>query len=181
MAARYGHAWTSQFGGDDSETGDAALSLAVAEWSDSLAGLTDSALRAGFRADMRRGERWPPSAPEFAAMCHGIPTLARVKHVLARVGPSRSRYTRLVWSLLDTFQFTRADAKHADKLLADAYELAKAHVLGGHPLPDEPSGAIEHKSEPKTPARPETVAAFFEQMHQALADPVDDETNEVPA
>lgn len=171
MAVRYPHAWASQYVGDGGETDDDALALAVAEWSDALVGITEAQIRAGLRADHLRAAHWPPGPSEFAAMCHGIPTLARVKHILARVGPARTRFTRLVWSLLDTFQFKRADGKYADKLLAEAYELAKAHVMSGHPLPDEPSGSIEHKPEPKTPAKPETVHAAFSQMAEALADP----------
>lgn len=168
MAARYGHAWASQYADDGSETGAQAFALAVSEWAEALAGVTEAQIRTGFRADARRGEHWPPSAPEFAVMCHGIPSLARVKHILARVGPSRTRFTRLVWSLLDTFQFTRADAKYADRLLADAYELAKTHVMSGHPLPDEPSGALEHQPEPRTPARPETVARAVREVTEKL-------------
>lgn len=170
FAVRYPHVWTSQYVGDGGATDDDALALAMAEWSDALAGMSDAQIRAGFRADHLRGDHWPPGPSEFAAMCHGIPSLARVKHILARVGPARTRFTRLVWSLLDTFQFTHADTKYADKLLADAYELAKAHVLSGHPLPEEPSGAIEQKAASRTPAKPETVERAFADMRVALAD-----------
>ena len=178
MTARYGHAWASQFAGAEDETEDESFALAVAEWSEALSGLTEAQIRTGLRADMCRGDKWPPSAPLFAAMCHGVPSLARVKHIIVRAGPGRTKFTRLVWSLLDTFQFTRSDGKYADKLLADAYELAKTHVMSGHPLPDEPSGAIEHVSRPKTPAKPETVAAVFAELDQVLnTEPVEEHEN----
>lgn len=178
FAVRYPHVWSSQYVGDGGATDDDALALAMAEWSDALAGMNDAQIRAGFRADHLRADHWPPGPSEFAAMCHGIPSLARVKHILARVGPSRTRFTRLVWSLLDTFQFTHADTKYADKLLADAYELAKTHVMSGHPLPEEPSGAIEHKIAPRTPANPETVKRAFDVMRKAVVD--DESTLETP-
>jgi hypothetical protein len=175
MAVRYPHVWASQYVGDGGATDDDALALAMAEWSEALAGMSEAQLRTGFRADFLRADHWPPGPSEFAAMCHGIPTLARVKHILARVGPARTRFTRLVWSLLDTFAFTRADAKYADKLLADAYELAKTHVMGGHPLPDEPSGAIESRPEPRTPARAETAERCLREAMQAVHTDEDDD------
>lgn len=178
MAVRYPHVWTSQYVGDGGATDDDALALAIAEWSEALSGMGEAQIRTGLRADHLRADHWPPGPSEFAAMCHGIPTIARVKHILARVGPARTRFTRLVWSLLDTFQFTRADGKYADKLLAEAYELAKAHVMSGHPLPDEPSGAIEQLREPKTPAKPETVRAALQEMAAALADSESNSTSE---
>lgn len=170
MATRYRHAWTSEYVGDGGESDDEALALAMADWSEALSGMTDAQIRAGFRADYLRADHWPPSPPEFAAMCHGIPSMARVKHILATRGPAETRFTRLVWSFLDTFQFTRADAKGADRLLADAYELARTHVMSGNPLPDEPCGALVHIPEPRTPAKPETVRAAFAQMAASLAD-----------
>lgn len=170
MATRYRHAWTSEYVGDGGEMDDRALELAMVEWSEALAGMTDAQIRAGFRADYLRADHWPPSPPEFAAMCHGIPSLARVKHILARVGPARTKFTRLVWSLLDTFAFTRADAKYADKLLAEAYELAKTHVMSGYPLPEEPSGAIEHRPAPRTPAKPETVETALASINRTFAE-----------
>lgn len=174
MAVRYPHVWTSQYVGDGGETDDDALALAVAEWSDALAGMTEAQIRAGLRADHLRADHWPPGPSEFAAMCYGIPTLARVKHILARVGPARTKFTRLVWSLLDTFAFTRADSKYADRLLAEAYELAKTHVMAGYPLPEEPSGALEHKPEPRTPARAETVTRVLGELAEKLNQPVPD-------
>lgn len=177
FAVRYPLVWASQYVGDGGANDDDALALAMAEWSEALAGVTEAQIRAGFRADHLRADHWPPGPSEFAAMCHGIPTLARVKHILSRSGPQRTRFTRLVWSLLDTFQFTRGDGRHADKLLAEAYELAKAHVMSGHPLPEEPSGAIEHKPEPRTPAKPETVKRALETIRVALAD-AESETEE---
>lgn len=170
LSVRYPHVWASQYVGDGGNTDDDALALALAEWSAALAGIGDAQLRTGLRADYLRADHWPPGPAEFAAMCHGIPTLARVKHILRRAGPARTRFTRLVWSLLDTFQFTRADGKYADRLLADAYELAKAHVMSGHPLPDEPSGALEHRPAPRTPASEETARAAMQEIASILAD-----------
>lgn len=168
MAARYRHAWTSAYVGEGGESDDDAMALAMAEWSEALAGLSEAQIRAGFRADFLRGAEWPPGPPAFAAMCHGIPSFAQVKHILAQGHPGRTRFTRLVWSLLDTFAFTLADARFAHKLLAEAYELAKTHVMSGDPLPDEPAAALEQKPEPRTPARAETAERCLREAMRVL-------------
>lgn len=168
FAVRYPHVWTSQYTGEGGRTDDDALALAVAEWSEALAGMTDAQIRTGLRADHLRGDHWPPGPSEFAAMCHGIPSFAQVKHILAQGDPGRTRFTRLVWSLLDTFAFTLADARFAHKLLAEAYELAKTHVMSGDPLPDEPAAALEQKPEPRTPARAETAERCLREAMRVL-------------
>lgn len=171
MAARYDHAWTSRFAiaeGDENRV--RKLELVAAEWSEALAGLTAADLREGFAADERRADHWPPSAPEFAALCRGIPPLALVRFQLRKFGPSHSRFTRLVWTFIDAFAFTRADARLADKLLSEAYELARDHVMRALPMPIEPSGVLPQDPPPRTPAREETVRAAFEQMSAVLGE-----------
>lgn len=66
MIARYGHRWTSQFG-------DRPVGAAAAEWAQTLAGLGNAALTAGFEADAERGDDWPPSSTKFRAMCVSKP------------------------------------------------------------------------------------------------------------
>lgn len=163
MGARYGHAWASQYASADEDVSR----LLYAEWTSTLAGLDDDDIARGLEADVLRGERWPPSAPEFAALCRGIPSLAKVQFAM-RKERLDSPFTRLVWQKLDAFQYRRATRGDASRLVAEAYELAREHVMRGLPLPPDAAGELEHKPEPKTPAREETVQAAFAQMHAAV-------------
>ena len=58
LAAMYGHRWTSSYGIEDSGT-----------WSAVLAGLTPEQVGRGLRRVADSGEEWPPSAPQFRALC----------------------------------------------------------------------------------------------------------------
>lgn len=81
MTRFYGHKWTSTQG-----TSDLILDEAGKEqpgsgaWGKALAGLSPQQLGAGLDACRLRDDPWPPSAPEFRALCEagqsnlGIPT-----------------------------------------------------------------------------------------------------------
>ncbi len=60
MASSFGHKWVSSFGAevDPDEI-----------WRATLAGLDFDALKNGMRRLAESGSEWPPSAPEFRAMC----------------------------------------------------------------------------------------------------------------
>lgn len=60
IQARYGHKWTSCIDGIED--------IAVAEWSETLGGLTGEQIKHGL--DTWNGD-WPPSAPEFKNACLG--------------------------------------------------------------------------------------------------------------
>ena len=62
----YGPRWTAQL--PDTE---AALASMQHTWAEGLAGLPGEALRRGLAECVRRGEPWPPSLPEFRALCTG--------------------------------------------------------------------------------------------------------------
>ena len=59
MTEIYGHKWTSSYGEADSD----------GTWAKCLADLGYEDLKRGFKACMTNGEPWPPSLPEFRAMC----------------------------------------------------------------------------------------------------------------
>lgn len=139
MAMRYGHAWTSQYSGDGSEAGQVTEELAFAEWSKSLAGLSQTEIEAGHDRDRVRGKDWPPSASAFASMCRGVPTLAAVKLELrARVAnqPCTPFVTLLYRQFLDSYTFTHETQRVANAVLEEAYELTVAWVMQGGRLPD---------------------------------------------
>lgn len=61
MAGIYGHKWTSAYG----ETPDQGWELA-------LRGITPNQIATGITKCIIGGEAWPPSAPEFRAMCESV-------------------------------------------------------------------------------------------------------------
>lgn len=59
LTQMYGHRWTSAYGETDAE----------GIWQRVLQDLTPQQLAAGLDALVRKGEAWPPTAPEFRALC----------------------------------------------------------------------------------------------------------------
>lgn len=62
MGSMYGHRWTSSFG--DVVDPDRV-------WAATLAGIDEAQIRHGMRQCVAQGYDWPPSAPEFRALCVG--------------------------------------------------------------------------------------------------------------
>lgn len=58
MAEIYGHKWSSQMGDTPTEL-----------WSMALSGLSGDEIREGLKSCITNGNAWPPSLPEFLAMC----------------------------------------------------------------------------------------------------------------
>lgn len=172
MGMRYGHAWASQYDGDDSPAGRLTQELAYAEWGGELVGLDTAALVRGLDIDSRRADHWPPSATEFAAFCRGVPTLAAVRHELRRRKPNDllSPFVTLLWrEFLDAWTFSHESQRTADAALQDAYQLTVAWVMGGGALP-EAAPALPKAPEPiRTPARPETVQACVAAVNDTFA------------
>lgn len=112
-------------------------------WAAALAGLSREQIDQGLAACRHRADGWPPALGEFQAMCLGVPSLARVEIEIARAAPEdRLPFTLLVWQLLDVHAFRIAPVKESKRLLAEAYELAREHVMRGGDLPAPPSAAI---------------------------------------
>ncbi|MGL4557898.1 MAG: hypothetical protein ACRCV5_10365 [Afipia sp.] len=68
MARLYGHRWTSNYG--TSDRGDMWLRV--------LGDLMPAQLAQGIAACCRRGDPWPPSAPEFRALALGLPAAVQI-------------------------------------------------------------------------------------------------------
>lgn len=134
MAEIYGHRWTSAYGetADDAGAGET--------WAKGLAGITPEQLADGLKACVASADPWPPTLPEFRARCLGIPPLAQVRLELR--GGAHSRFTLQVWQGIDSFRFKQAPSEQSDRLLRDAYELAREHVMRGGELPPLPAAAI---------------------------------------
>jgi len=58
MASLYGHKWTSAYGSSPDDL-----------WTSALTMLGSEQIRMGLEACVLSGDAWPPSLPEFVAMC----------------------------------------------------------------------------------------------------------------
>lgn len=156
MAAIYGHRWTSSYGDDPAGmVGDT--------WAAGLVGLSGAQLAKGLEACITSSDPWPPSLPDFRARCVGVPPLASVRLDTDKASP----FTRLVWQNLDSYRYRQAPADQADRLLREAYELAREHVMRGGTLP-EVAGEIAQEDRKPVPASPERAAAAIAEVESML-------------
>jgi hypothetical protein len=82
MTEIYGHKWTSSYGDSDRD----------GTWAKALADMSLDDLKAGFIACITSGEAWPPSLPEFRAMCRPpapAKPVQRENEAMYRVPPDR--------------------------------------------------------------------------------------------
>lgn len=163
MTSAYGHSWTSVHGTSPQNPETGALTIDGDTWSRALSGLTAQQLGVGLDACIRDAADFPPSVGRFRAMCLSIPTLAHVQREFReglrdrRETADWSPFSRLVWSNLDSWAYRHADAKVAERVLRDAFDAAREHVMAGGELP-EPVLAIE-KAPPPERTEAEKAAA----------------------
>jgi len=138
MGAAFGHRWTSAYGEESRGT-------AGRLWAAELAGMSREQIDTGLSACRNAADPWPPSLPQFKAACLGIPPLPAVRLDGERVEP----FTVLVWSFLDGYRYRAVSADQADRMLREAYDLAREHVMRGGDLP-KIAAAIE-QDDPKPP------------------------------
>jgi hypothetical protein len=143
MSEIYGHRWTSSAGETPSEL-----------WEKALAGVAPEAIGRTIERLILEADPWPPTLPQFRAMCFDVPTMDAVRaELLRRDSSQRSRFALAVWRRMDGYAWRHAEASRADAMLRDAYEAARAAVMAGEPLP-EPLPEIEREPEPPRPAGP---------------------------
>ncbi len=165
MLALYGHAWASQYG-------TAPEGIAAETWAIALNGLSADDLGRGLRACVAEGAEFPPSAPRFRGMCAGIPSLGAVRRELhPRFDGARTPFATLVWAQLDSYRFKQASADQADRLLREAYELAREEVMRGEPLPEAVEVIGQDKPAKPKPANPEVAAAAQAEIRDLLRIP----------
>jgi hypothetical protein len=160
MAEIYGHRWVSSYGDDAGKSTGKT-------WARGLAGLQPEQIANGIEAALISAEPWPPTLPEFRAMCLSVPTFAGVRAAID--SKSTSPFVRQVWMYLDSYRFSRACQDLADRLLRSAYELAREHVMRGGALPQESAGELSAPAkEVRTPATDETVRKSMADIEAAL-------------
>jgi len=177
MADVYGHRWTSAYG-TDPQAG------AGGTWRRGLAGLEQRQLGMGIDACIASSEAWPPTLPEFRALCLGVPSLATVRHELHEATPTRSPFTVLVWQGIDGYAFRIGSREQNDRAIRDAYELAREHVMRGGALPEPVAGELVHEVREPVPANPEVAQAAIAEalalLHAVLPPDPEPSTDERP-
>jgi hypothetical protein len=149
MAEIYGHRWTSSYGESSDANG------AAGTWAKGLSGIDSMQIAAGLKSCIVSANPWPPTLPEFRAMCLGIPTLAEMRLDSDKAKP----FTILVWQRLDGFRHKMANAEQADRMLRDAYEVAREHIMRGGDLPELSAAVLTSPVKPSSPVRSPEVAA----------------------
>lgn len=158
MTEMYGHRWTASFG-VSADQGHA--------WAAALGGLTGQQIAHGLAALVACDEKWPPSAPEFRALCEnrkpeafGLPTEdAAYREAVGNAHPCMAGITK--WShdavyhaATETGFYNLNTLRAADsrKLFARNYVIACRLVMDGKPLKPMPLALPEHVAAPVTPA-----------------------------
>lgn len=160
MSDIYGHRWTSAYGTDPAAG-------AGSTWALGLSGLSPQQVGEGVQACIASSEPWPPTLPEFRAMCLGIPSFAFVR---TDNGPVRSLFTALVWQYLDGYAYRQASLERADRMLREAYELAREHVMRGGDLPEQPVALVGQEKREVKPAAPEVAQAAIAEAKELLGE-----------
>ncbi len=160
MAEIYGHRWTASFGANPDPDG------AAGTWAKGLAGITPVQLADGLKACITSSDPWPPTLPEFRAMCLGIPSLVSIRAEINGKG-ERTPFAMLVWQRLDSYQFRQVSAKDADRMLVGAYEDAREFVMRGGELPVV-AAAVEHQPKEFVPVSPEVAAKHMLDLRREL-------------
>jgi hypothetical protein len=165
MAEIYGHRWTSAYG-DDAGQG------AGVTWAKGLSGLSPEQIARGIEGAIVSADSWPPTLPEFRALCLGIPTLAAAK---VAINDKENAFSRLMWMRMDPYAFRVASSERAENIIAGAYHMAREHVMRGGALPPAPEAALAYEPEMRVPATPETAQAAFERIQKLLGEKPDAE------
>lgn len=129
MLATYGHRWESAYGRHPE-------GVTAATWSVGLADVDPEDVAAAARDCLTFGDGWPPTLPEFRAIALGITSLAQVRADLDREDAHRQPFTRMVWRRIDAWNYRHADANQGERILREAYQLARDDRMAGTPLPE---------------------------------------------
>lgn len=161
MAEIYGHRWTTSYGDDANPDG------AAGTWAKGLAGISPAQLADGLKACIASSDPWPPTLPEFRAMCLGIPSLLSVRAEIAGRDVERTPFAVLVWQRLDAYQHRMASARDAGRMVQEAYDDAREFVMRGGSLPIV-AAAIEEEAKEFKPVSDEVAAQHLLNIRREL-------------
>jgi len=157
MAEIYGHRWTSAYGDDPNQ--GAALT-----WAKGLERVSPAQLAHGLNTAITSADGWPPTLPEFRAMCLGVPTIAVVRYRMVNPGETISPFMRQFWSYLNGAEYNSGDEYRCERAVKEAYELTSEHIMQGKALPEPAAAALTHAK------REKPVRASTETAHQHMAE-----------
>lgn len=174
MSEIYGHRWTASFGVSFNQ--DHA-------WASALSGVTGQQLAVGLMAVIASGEKWPPSAPEFRALCEARPTAESLglpteeKAFAEAVRKTHPAMAGATWSHDAVYhaaaecgfynlQTLQQDASR--KLFARNYSMAVRDLIDGKPLKARPL-ALTHGVEARV--TPEVGRAGISALRAAMKAP----------
>lgn len=160
MSEIYGYRWSSAYG-EDADQG------AGTTWARGLAGMAPRDIATGLSAALVSSDPWPPTLPAFRAMCLAIPDLPAVTLAL-RARTLATPFLRLAWQYIDGYRLRVADQTQADRLIRDAYVLAREHVMAGGALPPPPAALVAQQPEVHRPADPATAAKHMADIAAVL-------------
>jgi hypothetical protein len=114
-------------------------------WIGALEGATCDGVARAVMHLRTTGNGWPPTAPEFRALAFGVPPVTALLAEFETADRERTPFARLVWSYVDSWAYRQASRDQAGRMLREAYEKAREHVLQGGALPTH-SPALEAPS-----------------------------------
>lgn len=163
MTRIFGHRWTSAYGEMDDST-----------WKRGLRGLTPQQIGFGLTACIRRPAAWPPTLPEFRALCTpsaedlGLPPLDAAYREAANATQGHTWSHPAVYvaaQAVGLFELRTLTQDRSRPLFERAYEIACRRAVAGEPLSAPIPKAIQKLA---TPAARATVEASLDAMRKAL-------------
>lgn len=122
MAEIYGHKWTATYGAD-------AATGAGSTWAKGLAGMDDSEFQAGIENCILSADPWPPTLPEFRAMCLNLPEVDQVVSELLTMRPPQSEFAARVLDGAPDDLFRRYSIVQCMKLLATSARNVRKEIM----------------------------------------------------
>ena len=170
MAVLYPMLWAQRCG-DSPQKDDGELTIAGEVWRDLLSGLTGEQVLTGLQRCVLRPSEFPPAPQEFRALAMGVPLFSEVRMLMRDADAMKPPFIALVYQHLDYYNWRQSDQRTADRMLRDAYDAARDHVMLGGALP-KPVAALESPEQRKpVPASPEVAAAHIATIRDELGVP----------
>jgi len=147
MTQTYGNKWTSSFG--EVPKPDHA-------WAKILGGLSGQQIANGLHRLIELGQndpevaKWPPSAPDFRAMCLHVQGLPTVDQAWTEALMGKYSHEAVKVAAESTGTFDLRSAKHSDKALRQRFErnyaIVQRRAQNAQPLDGKIAQGIEHDS-----------------------------------
>lgn len=119
MGEIYGHRWTSGFGELDNHN----------TWLTGLENLTPEMLAQGLRGCVNRQDPWPPTLPEFRAMCLDFPEREEIIHIaIYEPGNHTNRLSNMVRHLIGNTELNNSTYDKLERRARSVYPEAVKRI-----------------------------------------------------